>query len=62
LARECSVDVSILHAKVESIQDRTLGLMIAELLGSHEQTQQAMSYLEAHQLQVEVLGHVQRNV
>jgi len=62
LARECSVDVSILQAKVESIQDRTLGLMIAELLGSHEQTQQAMSYLEAHQLQVEVLGHVQRNV
>ena len=36
--------------------------MIAELLGSHEQTQQAMSYLAAHQLQVEVLGHVQRNV
>ncbi|WP_404377555.1 methionine ABC transporter ATP-binding protein [Vreelandella aquamarina] len=62
LARECSVDVSILQAKVESIQDRTLGLMIAELLGNHEQTQQAMSYLEAHQLQVEVLGHVQRNV
>ncbi len=56
------MDVSILQAKVESIQDRTLGLMIAELLGSHEQTQQAMSYLEAHQLQVEVLGHVQRNV
>ena len=62
LARECSVDVSILQAKVESIQDRTLGLMIAELLGSHEQPQQAMSYLAAHQLQVEVLGHVQRNV
>lgn len=62
LARECNVDVSILQAKVESIQDRTLGLMIAELLGTPEQTQQAMAYLEAHQLKVEVLGHVQRNV
>ncbi|WP_445010010.1 methionine ABC transporter ATP-binding protein [Vreelandella stevensii] len=62
LARECSVDVSILQAKVESIQDRTLGLMIAELLGTPTQTEQAMSYLESHQLQVEVLGHVQRNV
>lgn len=62
LARECSVDVSILQAKVESIQERTLGLMIAELLGTPAQTEQAMSYLESHQLQVEVLGHVQRNV
>lgn len=62
LARECSVDVSILQAKVESIQERTLGLMIAELLGSPTQTQAAMAYLEDHHLQVEVLGHVQRNV
>jgi D-methionine transport system ATP-binding protein len=61
LARECGVDVSILQAKVESIQERTLGLMIAELLGTPEQTQQAMHYLESHQLQVEVLGHVQRD-
>ncbi|WP_447928863.1 MULTISPECIES: methionine ABC transporter ATP-binding protein [unclassified Vreelandella] len=62
LARECDVDVSILQAKVESIQERTLGLMIAELLGSAEQTQKAMTYLQAHQLQVEVLGYVQRDV
>lgn len=61
LARECGVDVSILQAKVESIQDRTLGLMIAELLGDNEQTQRAIDYLETHDLNVEVLGHVQRN-
>lgn len=62
LARECNVDVSILQAKVESIQDRTLGLMIAELLGSEAQTREAMAYLQSHQLHVEVLGHVQRTV
>ncbi|MCB8890358.1 MULTISPECIES: methionine ABC transporter ATP-binding protein [Halomonadaceae] len=62
LARECDVDVSILQAKVESIQERTLGLMIAELLGDTDQTRKAMEYLKAHQLQVEVLGHVQRDV
>lgn len=61
LARECGVDVSILQAKVESIQERTLGLMIAELLGSPEQTRRAIDYLEAHDLHVEVLGHVQRD-
>lgn len=61
LARECGVDVSILQAKVESIQDRTLGLMIAELIGSAEKTREALTYLERHDLQVEVLGHVQRD-
>jgi D-methionine transport system ATP-binding protein len=61
LARECGVDVSILQAKVESIQERTLGLMIAELLGSPEQTRRAIDYLEDHDLHVEVLGHVQRD-
>ncbi|NWO07333.1 MAG: DL-methionine transporter ATP-binding subunit, partial [Alteromonadaceae bacterium] len=61
LARECGVDVSILQAKVESIQERTLGLMIAELLGTQAQTEQAMRYLESPELNVEVLGHVQRD-
>ncbi|SDK88303.1 D-methionine transport system ATP-binding protein [Modicisalibacter muralis] len=61
LARDCGVDVSILEAKVESIQDRTLGLMIAELIGSPEKTREALDYLESHDLQVEVLGHVQRD-
>ncbi|SFH46733.1 methionine ABC transporter ATP-binding protein [Modicisalibacter xianhensis] len=61
LARDCNVDVSILEAKVESIQDRTLGLMIAELIGPQEKTQQALAYLKSHDLQVEVLGHVRRN-
>ncbi|GAA3894118.1 methionine ABC transporter ATP-binding protein MetN [Halomonas cibimaris] len=61
LARECGVDVSILQAKVESIQQRTLGLMIAELMGTPAQTEQAMRYLESHELKVEVLGHVRRD-
>ena len=61
LARECSVEVSILQAKVESIQERTLGLMIAELMGPAEKTREALDYLESHDLQVEVLGHVQRD-
>ncbi|MFC3285116.1 methionine ABC transporter ATP-binding protein [Litchfieldella rifensis] len=61
LARDCNVDVSILQAKVESIQDRTLGLMIAELIGPREKTREALTYLESHDLHVEVLGHVQRD-
>ncbi len=61
LARDSGVDVSILQAKVESIQGRTLGLMIAELVGTPETTSQALSQLESHDINVEVLGHVQRN-
>ncbi|TFH87375.1 methionine ABC transporter ATP-binding protein [Billgrantia azerbaijanica] len=61
LARECGIDVSILQAKVESIQERTLGLMIAELMGTPEKTREALDYLESHDLHVEVLGHVQRD-
>ncbi|KXS39059.1 MAG: D-methionine transport system ATP-binding protein [Halomonadaceae bacterium T82-2] len=61
LARDCNIDVSILEAKVESIQDRTLGLMIAELIGPADKTREALAYLESHDLQVEVLGHVQRD-
>ncbi len=60
LAREHGIDVSILQAKVESIQGRTLGLMIAELMGSASQTRQALTTLESFDLQVEVMGHVQR--
>ncbi|PMR68799.1 methionine ABC transporter ATP-binding protein [Halomonas heilongjiangensis] len=61
LARECGVDVSILQAKVESIQERTLGLMIAELIGATRETARAIDYLETHDLHVEVLGHVRRD-
>ncbi|APX93332.1 DL-methionine transporter ATP-binding subunit [Halomonas sp. 1513] len=61
LARDCQIDVSILQAKVESIQDRTLGLMIAELIGPPDKTREAIDYLETHDLHVEVLGHVQRD-
>jgi D-methionine transport system ATP-binding protein len=61
LTRECDIDVSILEAKVESIQERTLGLMIAELIGDQARVRKALAYLEAHDLQVEVLGHVSRD-
>ncbi|WP_110665591.1 methionine ABC transporter ATP-binding protein [Salinicola halophilus] len=60
LSRDHGIDVSILQAKVESVQGRTLGLMIAELMGQAEQTTQALATLESFDLQVEVLGHVQR--
>ena len=61
LFAKAGLDVSILEAKVESIQERTLGLMIAELIGSAEETARAIAYLETHDLDVEVLGHVQRD-
>lgn len=58
LTRQFNVDVNIIQAKVEHIRTTTLGLMIAELIGDHEQTQLALDYLTQQPLQLEILGDV----
>ncbi|WP_106478293.1 methionine ABC transporter ATP-binding protein [Phytohalomonas tamaricis] len=61
LSREFDIEVSILEARIEDIQGRTLGLMIAELMGPTAITQDVLTFLNKLDLHVEVLGHVQRN-
>lgn len=59
LTRQFGVDVNIIQAKVEHIRQTNLGLMIAELIGSPEQTRSALDYLHTLPLQLEVLGDVE---
>lgn len=58
LAREHDLDISIIEARVESIQTHTLGLMIAELLGDSSKTERVITQLKERNMHVEVLGHV----
>lgn len=61
LSRELNVDVSILSADMEYVGGVKFGFMLAELDGSHQQTQAALAYLQEHKIQVEVLGYVRRH-
>jgi len=58
LAREHDLDISIIEARVESIQTHTLGLMIAELMGDLSKTEKVITQLKERNMHVEVLGHV----
>lgn len=58
LAKQFDVDVNIIQANVEHIRTTNIGLMIAELLGTPDNTQQAIDYLHKQPLTMEVLGYV----
>lgn len=60
LTRQFGIDVNIVQAKVESIQSTSIGLMIAELAGNVQQTEQALDYLQTLPLKLEVLGYVEQ--
>ncbi len=59
LTRKFNLDVNIIQAKIEHIGTTNIGLLIAELVGTPEQAQQALDYLNQQPLKVEVLGYVQ---
>ncbi|AEY00545.1 DL-methionine transporter ATP-binding subunit [Oceanimonas sp. GK1] len=61
LSRELHVDVTILSADIEYAGGVKFGFMLAELDGQPEQTQAAITYLQEHKIQVELLGYVRRH-
>lgn len=61
LSRELSVDVTILSADIEYAGGVKFGFMLAELDGAPEQTQAAITYLDEHKIQLELLGYVRRH-
>lgn len=52
------VDVNILQAHVDWIQETEIGISICELLGSENQVEQALASLKAQDIIVEGLGYV----
>ena len=61
LEQHFGIRLRILQARVENIQGRTLGLMIAEFDGARDTLDAAMDHLHTLDVQTEVLGHVQRH-
>lgn len=58
LTKRFGVDVSIIQAKIEYIGQTTLGLLMAEIIGSAEQTAEAVSHLNTLPIHSEVIGYV----
>ncbi|PIE46071.1 MAG: DL-methionine transporter ATP-binding subunit [Gammaproteobacteria bacterium] len=58
LTRRFDISVNIIQAKVEHIRTTNIGLMIVELMGDGNRSQQALDYLYQQPLNVEVLGYV----
>ncbi|MCG7498639.1 methionine ABC transporter ATP-binding protein MetN [Vibrio sp. Of7-15] len=58
IAREFSIDISILSSDIDYAGGVKFGLMLAEFFGTDEATNQAVQFLREHKVKVEVLGYV----
>lgn len=62
MIRRCNVDASILYGNIDHIQDTLYGTLTLELAGDEAAIAAALKYLAAHELGLEVIGYVARNV
>lgn len=58
VSRQFSVDVNILSSDINYAGGVKFGMLMAELVGDHIQTEQALEFLRQQQVSVEVLGYV----
>ena len=58
LIKKYDVDVNILIANLETIEDTPYGTLLVELSGTSEKIETAMNYLEERDLRIEVIGYV----
>ncbi|WP_144462051.1 methionine ABC transporter ATP-binding protein [Siminovitchia fortis] len=56
--KQFNVSANILHGQISYIQDRPLGTLIIEMIGSHTDVQQAIDYITKRTNQLEVLAGV----
>ena len=61
MIRRFNVDTSILYGNIDHIQTTLFGTLIIELSGEQDNIQNALSYLKAKDLGIEVIGYVARN-
>lgn len=62
LSRELTMDINILQANIDAIDNTTFGVLIVELRGSKEAITQFYQRAEQQKLSVEVIGYVPANV
>ena len=58
VSRKFNVDISILQASIENIQQSTIGFTVCYLDGDNENIKQALKFLDQANVKVEVLGYV----
>lgn len=61
MIRRFNVDTSILYGNIDHIQSTPFGTLIVELSGEQLNIENALSYLRAKDLGIEVIGYVARN-
>lgn len=59
LIQQYRLDVNIIQANIENIQNQTIGIMVVEIGGEPDSIRKGITFLERNQLHVEVLGYVQ---
>ncbi|EWY41189.1 methionine ABC transporter ATP-binding protein [Skermanella stibiiresistens SB22] len=62
LTRRFGLDLNILHGRIDHIQDAPFGVLVVEAVGAADAVQSAISFINANNLSVEVLGHVPANL
>ncbi len=58
VAREFGIDANILCSDIDYAGGVKFGLLLTELCGTEEATEQALAFIRDHKVQVEVLGYV----
>ncbi|MCL4160741.1 UNVERIFIED_CONTAM: hypothetical protein GTU68_057066 [Idotea baltica] len=58
ISREFDIDISILSSDIDYAGGVKFGLMLAEVFGNQDSTNQAIEFLRNHHVKVEVLGYV----
>ena len=58
LTKRFGVDINIIQAKIEHIGHSNFGLLIAEIVGEHGQTEDAIAHLATLPVQSEILGYI----
>ncbi|XKM13565.1 methionine ABC transporter ATP-binding protein MetN [Orbaceae bacterium ac157xtp] len=58
ITKQFNIDNNIISAKMDYAGGVKFGIMLAEMIGTPENTQKAINYLQQHNTNVEVLGYV----
>ena len=61
LIRRFAIDVNIISGNIDHLQETPYGTLLIELSGKPEDIQSALRYLQARELQTEVIGYVTRH-
>lgn len=61
LIQKFSLDINIFQANIEHIRNEIVGIMIVELSGNQENTQNGIQYLTSKGIHAEVIGYVKRD-